>query len=119
MEIFKMFQNVVINLDEGIPLRILEMLYRYKGRVILYTHDAIMDSLGSCELADIVYGLVAHTHFFFPYSWHGGEVVNRRLPWTQRFSPQFQMTIEKIKELAHRGHVLHRKKPEDKGSSQA
>lgn len=65
MEIFKMFQNVIIDLDEGIPLRILEMLYRYKGRVILYTNDAIMDSLGSCELADLVYGLVAHTHFSF------------------------------------------------------
>lgn len=118
MEIFKMFGNVIINLDEGIPSRILEMLYRYRGRVILYSHDAIMDSLESCEMADLVYGLVAHTHFFFPYSWRGGEDVNRRLPWMQRFSPQFTMTIEKIKELGSRKYVMTKKKPQDQGDSQ-
>lgn len=118
MEIFKMFENVVLNIDEAIPLTVLEKLYRYNGRVLIYGSDAILDSLESCKLASLVYGLVSHTHFFFPYHWLGNETVNQKLPWKQSFSPQFQMTIDKIKELASRKHVTYRKKPTNKGSSE-
>jgi hypothetical protein len=50
---------LIIDLTTNVSVERLMELYGYKGKLIVLINDAVMDSLGSCEVSRLVYGLVA------------------------------------------------------------